>query len=68
MPLKIDYKKNEKIKLVMKNTSYNLFSNVHFFVYEGEWYLCDKRHDNSIEEKLNKDNFESVLVSLLTNK
>ncbi|PEM33759.1 hypothetical protein [Bacillus wiedmannii] len=65
VPMRIDYENNEQIKIVIKNNNYDLIDNVYLFVSQGEWNLFDNRPNRLINTQLDKENFRSLLISLL---
>ncbi|MCC2381174.1 hypothetical protein LKM00_27665 [Bacillus wiedmannii] len=65
VPVKIDYKTDDQIKVIFRNTDYNLIENVYLFISKGEWHLFDNRPNRLINTHLDKENFESLLISLL---
>ncbi|MCM3735589.1 hypothetical protein M3215_07090 [Bacillus cytotoxicus] len=65
VPLRIDYENNERVSVVIRNTNYDLIDNVYLFVSQGNWNLFDNRPNRLINTQLDKENFESLLISLL---
>ncbi len=69
IPLRIDYEKDEQIKVIIKlssSTAKNKIVNgIELVVSENNWWLIDQRPNQHINAKLDEDNFSDVIISLL---
>ncbi|MGI8380433.1 hypothetical protein ACR0S4_17870 [Priestia megaterium] len=69
IPLRIDYEKDEQIKVIIKLSSSTvknkIVNGIELVICGNNWWLIDQRPNHNINAKLNEDNFSDVIISLL---